>query len=95
MVAVKEKVNTPIISLIQINDNMLLEYLRDFDIARELFDVSMVKNNNDKVVMKRYYDSKLKRANVLVIEDEFVGITYKNLEIIKDLLDENKLVMKR
>ena len=90
MVAVKEKM-----PLIQINNSMLLEYLANFDIARELFDASLVKNNIDKMVMKRYYDSKLKRANVLVIEDEFVGITYKNLETISDLLDENKLVMKR
>ena len=90
MVAVKEKM-----PLIQINNSMLLEYLANFDIARELFDASLVKNNIDKIVMKRYYDSKLKRANVLVIEDEFVGITYKNLETISDLLDENKLIMKR
>ena len=90
MVAVKEKM-----PLIQINNSMLLEYLANFDIAREMFDENMVKNSSDRVVMKRYYDSKLKRANVLVIEDEFVGITYKNLETISDLLDENKLIMKR
>ena len=91
MAAVMERV----MPVVQINDNMLLEYLRDFDIARELFDASLVRNNIDKMVMKRYYDSKLKRANVLVAEDEFVGITYNNLETINDLLDESKLVMKR
>ena len=90
MVAVKEEM-----PVIQINNSMLLEYLANFDIAREMFDGSIVKNSSDRVVMKRYYDSKLKRANVLVIEDEFVGITYKNLETISDLLKENKLVMKR
>lgn len=94
MVAVQERKNS-YIGLIQINDNALLEYLANFDIARELFDVSMVKNVHDKVVMKKYYDSKLKHANVLVTDDEFVGITYNNLETISDLLEENKLVMKR
>ena len=93
MVAVQERKNS-YIGLIQINDNALLEYLANFDIARELFDVSMVKNNSDRVVMRKYYDSKLKHANVLVTDDEFVGITYKNLETINDLLEENKLVIK-
>ena len=93
MVAVKERKNS-YIGLIQVNDNVLLEYLANFDIARELFDVSMVKNNSDRVVMRKYYDSKLKHANVLVTDDEFVGITYKNLETINDLLEENKLVIK-
>ena len=60
----------------------------------KLFNISMVKNSSDRVVMKRYYDSKLKHANVLVTDDEFVGITYKNLETINDLLKENKLVIK-
>jgi len=86
MLALKERLN------IQVNENVLLDYLKNFDIARDLFDKSVVKSNNDRALIKRYYDSKRENADRLVIEDEFVGITYKNLDTIDNLLEENKLV---
>lgn len=87
MLAVKERLN------IQVNENVLLDYLKNFDISRDLFDKNVVKNGNDIVIMRSYYDSKRERANTLVMEDEFVGITYKNLDTINNILDENKLVI--
>lgn len=36
-----------------------------------------------------------KRADRLVTEDEFVGITFDNLDIIKSLLQENKLTKRK
>ena len=86
MLALKERLN------IQVNENVLLDYLKNFDIARDLFDKSVVKSNNDRALIKRYYDSKRENADRLVIEDEFVGITYKNLDTIDNLLEESKLV---
>lgn len=86
MLALKERLN------IQVNENVLLDYLKNFDIARDLFDKSVVKSNNDRALIKRYYDSKRENADRLVMEDEFVGITYKNLDTIDNLLEESKLV---
>lgn len=91
MLALKERPKSQL-RLVNINDNELLNYLKNFDIARDLFDKSVVKSNNDRALIKRYYDSKRENADRLVIEDEFVGITYKNLDTIDNLLEENKLV---
>lgn len=85
MVAVKMPV-------IKIEEKSLLDYLKNFDIARDLFDKTVVRSNNDRAIIKRYCDSKREHANLLVMEDEFVGITYKNLDTIDNLLEESKLV---
>ena len=86
MVSINEKTN------MEFYNNALESYLRNYDIARELFDVSKVKSECDKKVIKRYYDSVRQHADVLVTDDEFVGSTYKNLDIISELFEENKLV---
>lgn len=91
MLALKERTSSQL-KLVHISDNELLNYLKNFDIARDLFDKSVVKSNNDRALIKRYYDSKRENADRLVIEDEFVGITYKNLDTIDNLLEESKLV---
>ncbi len=85
MVAVKMPV-------IKIEEKSLLDYLKNFDIARDLFDKTVVRSNNDRAIIERYCDSKREHANLLVMEDEFVGITYKNLDTIDNLLEESKLV---
>lgn len=70
----------------------LEDYLLNFNIAKEIFDSTLVKTIQDKALLIKYYDSSLKKANTLVTDDEFVGITYDNLEIIDNIINENKLV---
>ena len=70
----------------------LEDYLLNFNIAKEIFDSTLVKTIHDKALLIKYYDSSLKKANTLVTDDEYVGITYDNLEIIDNIINENKLV---
>lgn len=70
----------------------LEDYLLSFNIAKELFDSTLVKTKHDKALLIKYYDDSLKRANTLVTDDEFVGITYNNLEVMDNIIKENKLV---
>ena len=78
-----------VISNIQKNDNYLETYLKNYDISKELFNGN-VKNVTEQIILRRYYDSACEKARRLVTDDEYVGITYDNLNRIK-----NKLIIKR
>lgn len=79
--------------VVKLYSSLLEGYLFNYDIAKDLFNPSMVNSEYDKVVLKKFHDDALEKANVLVLEDEVVGITYDNLDIIRNVL-ENKLVKK-
>ncbi len=91
MVLTKNKIISSNDTFVSLFTN-LEEYLINFNIAKELFDRSIVKTDQDKALLIRYYDNSLERANRLVIDDEYVGITYDNLDIINSIINENKLV---
>ena len=79
--------------VVKLYSSLLEGYLLNYDIAKDLFNPSMVNSEYYKVVLKKFHDDALEKANVLVLEDEVVGITYDNLDIIRNVL-ENKLVKK-
>lgn len=81
-------------NIIKLHDSKLEKYLSKFDIANHDFSFDSVDTKTDAYTLRKYYDANLKRANTLVTDDEFVGKTFDNLDIIGNLI-ENKLVIKR
>lgn len=65
----------------------LLNYLKKFIISKEIFNINIKPNNID--ILKRYYDDNYKKASILVMEDEYVGITFDNLEKINTLIKKS------
>lgn len=61
-------------------------YLANYIISKEVFNYTNNLNDYEKNMLFKYYVDSKKRANKLVTEDEFVGITYDNLEIINRLI---------
>lgn len=80
--------------IIKLYESSLEEYLKTYIISREVFDTTTVKTEYDNMLLKRFYDDSKANADRLVIEDEFVGITYDNLDTIEQTLNKNKLVKK-
>lgn len=67
--------------------NNLLEIIAGSNIAKD--DFSLYVDSGviiDPFNIKKYYDEKKEHADQLVLEDEFVGKTYSNLRIIKQVL---------
>ena len=65
----------------------LLDYLKNFIISKEIFSINIKPNNID--VLKRYYDDNYKKASILVMDDEYVCITFDNLEKINTLIKKS------
>lgn len=65
----------------------LLNYLKKFIISKEIFNINIKPNNID--ILKRYYDAAYKKASILVMDDEYVGITFDNLEKINTLIKKS------
>ena len=65
----------------------LLNYLKNFIISKEIFNINIKPCNID--ILKRYYDDNYKKASILVMEDEYVGITFDNLEKINTLIKKS------
>ncbi len=65
----------------------LLNYLTNFIISKEIFDINIKPRNID--ILKRYYDAAYKKAAILVMDDEYVGITFDNLEKINTLIKKS------
>ena len=65
--------------IVKLYESSLEEYLKSYIISSEVFDVTKVKSEYDNMLLKRFYDEAKENADRLVIEDEFVGITYDNL----------------
>lgn len=62
----------------------LLNYLTNFIISKEIFNINIKPRNID--ILKRYYDAAYKKASILVMDDEYVGITFDNLDKIDTLI---------
>lgn len=73
----------------------LANYLTNYVISKETFNFFGNLGDSETELLLRYYDDSRKRADILVTEDEFVGITFDNLDIIKSLLQENKLTKRK
>lgn len=69
--------------------NSLDAYLNNYVISKEVFSYDGPLDDSKRKLLLRYYDDSKEKADRLVTEDEFVGITYDNLDIIK-----NKLIKK-
>lgn len=69
----------------------LVNYLRSYVISKEVFSVDI--DSKDIVVLKKYYDSAYNKASRLVIEDEYVGNTFDNLDKINRLIKSKSLSM--
>lgn len=65
----------------------LLNYLTNFIISKEIFNINIKPRNID--ILKRYYDYNYKKASILVMDDEYVGITFDNLEKINTLIKKS------
>ena len=65
----------------------LLNYLKNFIISKEIFNINIKPNNID--ILKRYYYDNYKKASILVMDDEYVGITFDNLEKINTLIKKS------
>lgn len=65
----------------------LLNYLTNFIISKEIFNINIKPRNID--ILKRYYDAAYKKASILVMDDEYVGITFDNLEKINTLIKKS------
>ena len=65
----------------------LLNYLKKFIISKEIFNINIKPCNID--ILKRYYDDNYKKASILVMEDEYVGITFDNLDKINTLIKKS------
>lgn len=65
----------------------LLNYLKKIIISKEIFNINIKPRNID--ILKRYYDDNYKKASILVMEDEYVGITFDNLEKINTLIKKS------
>lgn len=74
--------------VVKLYDSLLEKYLLNFDITQDTFNPNVVRSDIDKVVLERYYDSALENARRLVIEDELVGITFDNLDVMVKVLKQ-------
>lgn len=72
--------------IIKLRASLLEEYLKRYDIAKDVFRDEMVSTAHDKIILKKYYDSQYECAITLVIDDEVVGITFDNLQTIEKVL---------
>ncbi len=61
----------------------LIMYLRGFDIKNDTFDSGKRYTDFEIQILENYYDEKRQTADILVIEGEYVGRTYDNLDVIK------------
>lgn len=66
--------------------NSLEGYLASYVISKEIFNYSNDLSDYERRLLLRYYDDSKQRADRLVTDDEFVGITYDNLDIINSKL---------
>ena len=65
----------------------LISYLKSFVISKEIFNAKVRENNVD--ILKKYYDAMYKKASILVMDDEYVGNTFDNLEKINILIKKS------
>lgn len=66
--------------------NSLESYLNDYVISKEIFNYGKDLNDYERTLLSKYYVDSKENADRLVTEDESVGITYDNLDIINSKL---------
>lgn len=76
-----------LISYLVVREKVSTGYLSKFNIAKDDFNSLLVPNNAE---LRRYYDEEYKRALTKVMDDEYVGITFDNLDAIKEALEEKE-----
>ena len=59
-------------------------YLKNFIISKEIFNIDIKYEDLD--ILKKYYDNTYEKVSVLVMDDEYVGITFDNLDKINTLI---------
>lgn len=73
--------------IIDFPTNKVLEnYLKKFIISKEDFDYNMILNEDDKVILQKYYVDSYNHAETLVMDDEYVGKSFDNLDKISKVL---------
>lgn len=73
-----------------------MKMLKNFDIAKQVFPAEAIESVSDPVLkilllheLSDYYKESKEKADRLTLEDEYVGITYDNLNTIKNVLVKN------
>ena len=73
-----------------------MKILKNFDITKEVFPAEAIESVADPVLkilllheLSVYYKESKEKADRLTLEDEYVGITYDNLNTIKNVLVKN------
>ena len=78
--------NKKLINYLIVRENNVNSYLKNFDITKDDFN-SLFINNKDELI--RYYDEAYNRAVTKVMDDEYVVITFDNLDRINEFLNED------
>ncbi len=85
--AKKQEVNTIKSNIYQFSTKESLSiYLANYVISKEVFNYTKDLNDYERKLLFKYYVDSKQRSDRLVTEDEFVGITYDNLEKINKLI---------
>lgn len=61
-------------------------YLKRYVISEQIFDAKV--NENNVETLREYYNDSYAKAVRLVTDDEYVGITFNNLDKIKSLIKD-------
>lgn len=77
--------NSKLINYLVVHESNNNKYLDNFDITKDNFNSLFISNKDE---LKRYYDKEYNYAVTKVMDDEYVGITFDNLDTIKDFLEE-------
>lgn len=85
-----EEVNSVVASFL--SNRCLETYLKKFEISKELFFEEMVKTMEDVNLLEKYYVKNCNKASRLVMDDEYVGITFDNLDVMSKVIRQNKHV---
>lgn len=85
-----EEVNSVVASFL--SNRCLETYLKKFVISKETFFEGMVKTQEDVALLERYYVDSCDKASRLVMDDEYVGITFDNLDVMGKVIRQNKRV---
>ena len=72
--------------IVSFYNESLENYLLNYDIAHDVFDEKVINTDGDKFRVRKYYDNALEKAQRLVLDSEFVGITFTNLSNIDKVL---------
>ena len=77
--------NQKLMSHLIVRENKINTYLSNFDIAKDVFNPLFI---TDIEALREYYEDQYNRALTKVTDDEYVGITFDNLDKIKEFLEE-------